>query len=52
MCYSARNIMKLGRLLNRVIYDLYAKFCVSSYKNVITITADAIVNETKMIMCR
>ena len=40
MCYSARSMMKLGMLLNRLICDAYAKFRVSSFKNVVTITAD------------
>ena len=33
-------MMKLGMLLNRLICDAHAKFCVSSFKNVVTITAD------------
>ena len=33
-------MMKLGMLLNRVICDAHAKFRVSSFKNVVTITAD------------
>ena len=32
--------MKLGMLLNRLICDAHAKFRVSSFKNVVTITAD------------
>ena len=33
-------MMKLGMLLNRLICDTHAKFRVSSFKNVVTITAD------------
>ena len=33
-------MMKLGMLLTRVICDAHAKFRVSSFKNVVTITAD------------
>ena len=31
---------KLGMLLNQLICDMHAKFHVSSFKNVVTITAD------------
>ena len=37
-------MMKLGMLLNRLICDAHAKFRVSSFKNVVTITADTHTN--------
>ena len=37
-------MMKLGMLLNWLICDTHAKFHVSSFKNVVTITADTHTN--------
>ena len=40
-------MMKLGMLLNRLICDAHAKFRVSSFKNVVTITADTHTSTTQ-----